>query len=117
MENKLLDKYEHLKAELFSKPKKVFAGAILIMVLSLIFSIFQYFFFPPKVSLGDSIPILYTKSDQVKNKMDKKEKEMEKTIQELSAFREKSKTQSLTKSDSVRIEFLYQQYQNLKNGL
>ena len=41
---------------------------------------------------------------------------MEKIVNELKMFKEKNDRQLLTKEDSVRIDYLYNQYQNLKNG-
>ncbi len=117
MKDLLLNKAENLKTKVFAKPKKVFAGAVAVMILSLIFSILQYCFFPPKVSLGESIPVFYSKSEKVKSKLEHNEKEMEKVVSELAAYQQKSREETLTKSDSIRIEYLYQQYQKLKNGL
>ena len=117
MKDLLLNKADNLKAKIFAKPKKVFAGAMAVMVLSLIFSILQYCFFPPKVSPGESIPVFYSKSEKVKSRLDHNEREMEKVVSELAVYQQKSHEQNLTNTDSIRIEYLYQQYQKLKNGL
>ena len=117
MQENIIKKYGVLKERIFSQPRKVFAYAMAVLILSLIFSILQYCFFPPNVTLGSAIPTLYSKSDKVKQNQDAKEKSMEKIVGELSAFKAKSSQQSLSEADSIRIEYLYNQYEKLKNGL
>jgi hypothetical protein len=44
------------------------------------------------------------------------EKEMEKIVNELKILKMKRDRKELQKEDSLRIEYLYNQYQELKNG-
>ncbi|MCB4235773.1 hypothetical protein LDL59_13655 [Kaistella anthropi] len=44
------------------------------------------------------------------------EKEMEKIVNELQTLKLKRDRKELQKEDSLRIEYLYNQYQELKNG-
>jgi hypothetical protein len=84
------------------------------LVLSGIFAIVREIYFPPKVTLT-SIPNFYTQSDKEKEKFHLKEARLEKVMKELHSFQEKEKMKSLTKNDSMRIEYLYNEYKKLKN--
>ena len=44
------------------------------------------------------------------------EKEMGKIMHQLEAYKAKRDSKSLTKEDSIRIDYLFNQYQTLKNG-
>ena len=59
---------------------------------------------------------MYSESDQVKAKMDESEKKMEAVVKELQLLKTKREEGPLTKNDSLRIEYLFNQYQTLKNG-
>ena len=50
-----------------------------------------------------------------KEKFHLKEARLEKVMKELHSFQEKEKMKSLTKNDSMRIEYLYNEYKKLKN--
>ena len=79
-----------------------------------IFAVVREIYFPPKVTLT-SIPNFYTQSDKEKEKFHLKEARLEKVMKELHSFQEKEKMKSLTKNDSMRIEYLYNEYKKLKN--
>ena len=72
-------------------PKKILICFLVFLVLSGIFAVVREIYFPPKVTFT-SIPNFYTQSDKEKEKM-----------------------KSLTKNDSMRIEYLYNEYKKLKN--
>ena len=74
-----------------NRPKKILIYFLVLLVLSGIFAVVREIYFPPKVTLT-SIPNFYTQSDKEKEKM-----------------------KSLTKNDSMRIEYLYNEYKKLKN--
>mgnify|MGYP003619974478 FL=1 len=59
---------------------------------------------------------MYSESDQVKAKMDESEKKLETVVKELQLLKTKREKGTLTKNDSLRIEYLFNQYQTLKNG-
>jgi hypothetical protein len=52
----------------------------------------------------------------MQNTMAVREREMEKIVTELQALKIKRDRNGLQKKDSLRIEYLYNQYQELKNG-
>ena len=74
-----------------NRPKKILIYFLVLLVLSGIFAVVREIYFPPKVTLT-SIPNFYAQSDKEKEKM-----------------------KSLTKNDSMRIEYLYNEYKKLKN--
>lgn len=59
--------------------------------------------------------MMYAESDKEKAKFQLKEAELEKVMKEIYQFQQKQKQVGLTKSDSVRIEYLYNEYKKLKN--
>jgi len=72
-----------------NRPKKILIYFLVLLVLSGIFAVVREIYFPPKVTL--------------------------KVMKELHSFQEKEKMKSLTKNDSMRIEYLYNEYKKLKN--
>ena len=96
------------------RPKKFLIFFLVILALSSIFSIVREMYFPPKITFN-SIPTLYAQSDKEKEKFHLKEVELEKVMKEIHQFQQKQKHMGLTKSDSVRIEYLYNEYKKLKN--
>ena len=89
-----------------NRPKKILFCFLVFLVLSGIFAIVREIYFPPKVTFTN-IPNFYTQSDKEKEKFHLKEA--------LHSFQEKEKMKSLTKNDSMRIEYLYNEYKKLKN--
>lgn len=63
----------------------------------------------------DFLPILYTKSDEAINQYTNKEKRLESIVEELKGLQIKREAGTLSSGDSLRVEFLYHQYQSLKN--
>ena len=78
---------------------------------SLIQGIFFLFFFAFKIKP----PILYSKSKMEQNTNVNNEKEMEKIVNELKSLKVKSDRKELQKEDSLRIDYLFNQYQKLRN--
>ena len=58
---------------------------------------------------------MYSKSKMVQNTAANNDKEMEKIVNELKLLKMKSDRKELQKEDSLRIEYLFNQYQKLKN--
>ncbi len=73
-------------------------------------------FFPSETVFKIKPPILYSKNQMMQNTMAVREREMEKIVTELQALKIKRDRNGLQKKDSLRIEYLYNQYQELKNG-
>ena len=105
-----------LKAWIYQHPKKVYRYVMVVLVISFGLIFIKYHFFTPKLSLGNKIPTMYSESDQVKADMDKSEEKIEVIVKELQTLKKKRESGPLAKNDSLRIEYLFNQYQNLKNG-
>lgn len=116
MIDQIILKYKEYHAFLERHPKQVFIYAMLILSVSFIGMIVQGVFFPAKKEDSFKLPVLYSKSDGKKAELDAKEKEMGKIMQQLEAYKAKRNSRSLTKEDSLRIDYLFNQYQTIKNG-
>ena len=58
---------------------------------------------------------MYSKSKMEQNTSVNNEKEMEKIVNELKLLKVKSDRKELQKEDSLRIDYLFNQYQKLRN--
>lgn len=97
-------------------PKPVYRYVMILLILSFGLSFLEYFYFTPDVKGGFKTPSLYSKSDQIKAKAHNREKETERIVKELQQMKGRRENGPLTKNDSLRIEYLFNQYQTLKNG-
>ncbi len=98
-------------------PKKTFQYMLIILIASLCFFIFEIFFLDTnRKPMQTSIPVMFDTSDKyIKNKLNNinlRNAKIEKIGNELEFFKNKK---VLVKSDSVRIEYLLNQYSKLKN--
>ena len=84
--------------------------------VSFIGSLIQGIFFPSDNAFKIKPPILYSKSKMEQNTSVNNEKEMEKIVNELKLLKVKSDRKELQKEDSLRIDYLFNQYQKLRNG-
>lgn len=113
-------KLRKIKVWILRHPKEVFRYSIIIVFISFVLSILQYFLFPPKFENNFLLPDFFSQSDKQiessKLSQARNEKEMKGIVDELKSFRNKRDNQILTNSDSIRIEYLYNQYEKLKNG-
>ena len=96
-------------------PKKFFIYSMVFLSVSFIGSLIQGIFFPSDNAFKIKPPILYSKSKMVQNSTANNEKEMEKIVNELKLLKMKRDRKELKKEDSLRIEYLFNQYQKLKN--
>lgn len=108
--------YKKFYAFLEKHPKQFFVAAMLILSVSFIGMIIKGVFFPVQEKDSFQLPKLYSQSEQKKEQIDKREKEIENNLKQLSFYKIKSDKGSLTKEDSVKIKYLYNQLQKLKNG-
>ena len=106
-----------------NNPKKVYIYSMIFLTASFIisttYSIFTYSDNSNNSNLivTSSVPYAKSNENEVNTiKMKQNTVKMEKIVNELKMFKEKNDRQLLTKEDSVRIDYLYNQYQNLKNG-
>ena len=112
----LKEKYLQSKDWIMKHPKQVYKNVMLVLFLSFVLIFVQYFFFKPTVKVSNNIPSYYSKSELVKSIIDHKEQKMEEVSKELQQLNGKRENGLLSKNDSLRIEYLFHQYQNLKNG-
>lgn len=105
-----------LKTWIKAHPKKVYTYMMITLLISFTFPFIEYYCFTPKVAKVFSVPGLYVNSDQIKSGFDKNEKDIEKVVKELSDYKTKREKGTLSKNDSLRIEYLFNQYQSLQNG-
>ena len=97
-------------------PKKFFIYSMVFLSVSFIGSLIQGIFFPSDNAFKIKPPILYSKSKMEQNTSVNNEKEMEKIVNELKSLKVKSDHRELQKEDSLRIDYLFNQYQKLKNA-
>lgn len=113
------NKFLEIKQKIYSNPKKFYTYTMILLTASFIFSMIQSIFFQPKIETTTVIPSLFRKSDRVirekeENKI-QKQKELQKIVSELQELKFKRENLQLTKADSIRIEYLYNQYQIISN--
>lgn len=106
-----------------NNPKKVYMYSMIFLtasfIISMTYSILTYSDNSNNSNLIVTSSVPYAKSNENEIntiKMKQNTVKMEKIVNELKMFKEKNDRQLLTKEDSVRIDYLYNQYQNLKNG-
>lgn len=97
-------------------PKRFFTYSMVFLSVSFIISIVQGVFFPSDMTFKIKPPVIYSKSSIAQNTLGNNQKEMEKIVTELQSLKVKRDRQNLRKEDSLRIEYLFNQYQKLKNG-
>ena len=97
-------------------PKKFFICSMLFLSVSFAISMIQGIFFPSETAFKIKPPILYSKSNTAQNTTVNNEKEMKKIVTELKTLKVKRDQNALQKKDSLRIEYLYNQYQQLQHG-
>lgn len=107
------DKYRHYKDWVMKNPKLVYKNIMTLLLISFAFIFIQHIYFTPKVPLS-STPDFYSKSDNVKMEMKEKEAKMEKVVEELQHLKTKRNKGPLDHNDSLRIEYLFNQYQKIK---
>ena len=96
-------------------PKKFFTYSMVFLSVSFIGSLIQGIFFPSDNAFKIKPPILYSKSKMEQNATVNNEKELEKIVNELKSLKVKSDRKELQKEDSLRIDYLFNQYQKLRN--
>ena len=97
-------------------PKKFFIYSMILLSVSFIASLIQGIFFPSETAFKIRPPVLYSKSKTTQNLTANNDKEMEKIVTELKTLKVKRDQHDLKKEDSLRIDYLFNQYQKLKNG-
>lgn len=96
-------------------PKKFFTYSMVLLSVSFVGSLILGIFFPKETVFTIKPPVLYSKSQMAQNPTVNNEKEMKKIVEELGTLKVKRDRKQLQKEDSLRIEYLFNQYQQLKN--
>ena len=97
-------------------PKKFFIYSMILLSVSFIASLIQGIFFPSETAFKIKPPVLYSKNKTAQNLIENNDKEMGKIVNELKTLKVKRDQHALKKEDSLRIDYLFNQYQKLKNG-
>ena len=97
-------------------PKKFFIYSMVLLSVSFIASLIQGIFFPSETAFKIRPPVLYSKNKTTQNLTANNDKEMGKIVNELKSLKVKSDRKELQKEDSLRIDYLFNQYQKLKNA-
>ncbi|KFC20727.1 hypothetical protein [Chryseobacterium sp. FH1] len=97
-------------------PKKFFTYSMILLSVSFIGSLIQGVFFPSKTAFKIRPPVLYSASEMSQDPSLNNDKKMGKIISELKTLKIKRDDHALEKEDSLRIDYLFNQYQKLKNG-
>ncbi len=99
-----------------NNPQQFFTYSMIFLSVSFIGSMIQGIFFPPEMAFKIKPPVLYSKSHFSQGTAGNREKEMERIVAELKTLKIKRDRHALQKEDSLRIEYLFNQFQQLKNG-
>ena len=89
---------------------------MILLSVSFIASLIQGIFFPSETAFKIRPPVLYSKNKTTQNLSENNDKEMGKIVNELKTLKIKRDQNALKKDDSLRIDYLFNQYQKLKNG-
>ncbi|MFN3773445.1 hypothetical protein [Cloacibacterium normanense] len=112
LKNSLKKGIEYLQ----KNPMQVFKYSLFLLIFSFGASLVQYFFSPNMNVFTTHIPFMYSKSDYRKSEIQQQELKMEKIVKELQELKTKRDKGFLNKKDSLRIDYLFNHYQKLKNG-
>jgi len=97
-------------------PKRFFTYSMIFLSVSFIGSLIQGIFFPSQKTFTVKPPVLYSNSGISQNTACVQDTEMEKIVNELKLLKDKRERNALQKEDSLRIEFLFNRFQQLKNS-
>lgn len=97
-------------------PKRFFTYSMIFLSVSFIGSLIQGIFFPSQKTFTIKPPVLYSNSRISQNTASVQDTEMEKIVSELKLLKDKRDRNALQKEDSLRIEFLFNRFQQLKNS-
>lgn len=103
---------------MYANPKKFyFLAAAFILVSLVINSFLAYHDYDNKLKASKDIPYIYQSSEEYIRQDQSRREQLEAIRKELEGFKQKRNAGvALTQADSLRIEFLYNQYQTLENA-
>lgn len=119
--NRIFNKLREWKAWMYAHPKKTYRYIMIILialfVANVILDIYKYKNAPKDpITIFPIVELSELSENQQPSLEDKVKEEAVQVEQEFNSYREKMQQGTLTKNDSLRIEFLYQKLQILKNG-
>lgn len=116
---RLREKIVFYKNKIKENPKRVYRFGMIVLSLSVVFHAVEYFVFPVKKVSIVSVPTFNTSNNPNPTlaKSEKTTNEIAVVVKELQQLKVKEENGLLTANDSVRIEYLFNKYQNLKNEL
>lgn len=103
---------------MYANPKKFYFYAAAFILLSLIINSFlAYYNYDSKSKSNTNIPVMYQNSEQYINQDQNRREQLDNIRKEIETFRQKRNAGiAFTQADSLRIEYLYNQYQTLENA-
>lgn len=113
--NTIKDLWLSIKQWVVAHPKQFYIYSMGLILLSGVFSILQYMLFPPEPLKIVAPRTSAGKPDITVSKYNAKMNEMGQVVRELQIYKSKRDKMPLNHADSVRIEFLINQYNKLKN--
>ncbi len=115
MHFKFKRQYLKILAKLNQNPKNSFKWMMIIGIVSMVWFAFSYFYFPHNKLNRLPSPPAVTSSKPAQKPAPEKPEQIRKIVEELKALKEKRETSMLTKEDTLRIKYLYNQYKTLTN--
>jgi hypothetical protein len=103
-----------IKEWIAKHPVAFFWTVMTVLILSFAGSIIKYYCFPSKMEFTTTPPPAFSEENNTKQKSKNNMVEMGKIVKELESYKDKRDKGHLTKSDSLRIDYLFNQYQKLK---
>ena len=77
----------------------------------------KFYFYDSKSKSNTNIPVMYQNSEQYINQDQNRREQLDNIRKEIETFRQKRNAGiAFTQADSLRIEYLYNQYQTLENA-
>ncbi|WP_068596995.1 hypothetical protein [Vaginella massiliensis] len=101
-----------------NNPKIFYTYTMVFLIISFIVNMtFSIYYEKPIKNYTSMYPIMNIKDEKIQLDYEKTKEKMKKTVNELETMKKKRDQGLLTKTDSIRIEYLYNQYQSLKHEL
>lgn len=114
MEDRLTQYLIKAKRYLNKDPKRFYKYAMTVLFISLVFAIISAIVLKPKTGIKH-IPFDFMEHQKMPNQSNSNENELKRIVNELEVYKVKRENEELTEQDSVRIEYLYNKFQKLKN--
>lgn len=107
--------FKNIKKWAVENPKKFYKYAVIFLFLLVIINIYLEVFVYSKSKTIFGLPSFYKNSSAVIRNTENKQKRLDEISKEVQVLKNKREQGLLTPNDSLRIEYLYHQYQIIKN--